>query len=199
MKKKIFILCMIFLLLICLLLGYKFLIHGNNKNIESISELDEFILSIRNYNIEAKVTVYSNKNSNTYTLKQYKMEDYQKHEIFCEDRNEGLIIENNGNKLTIKNTVLGVEEVFDNYEEVAKNAVSFEAFLDDYIAADDRNVVEENDKYIVFIKVKNLANRYIENKTLVINKKNGNVEKIEIRDVNNNETIVIEYIKFQIL
>jgi len=35
MKKKIFIICMIFLCLFLIILGYKFFIPGNNKNIES--------------------------------------------------------------------------------------------------------------------------------------------------------------------
>ena len=96
MKKRIFIICMIFLSLILFFISYKFFIVGNNKSIENISEIDDFILSIGNYEIEANVTIYSNKNSNTYSLKQKKQDDYQKQEI----------VDNEGNGLVIENTQL---------------------------------------------------------------------------------------------
>ena len=130
MKKKIFIICMIFLCLFLIILGYKFFIPGNNKNIESETQLDEYILSIKDYELEGNVTVYSNKNINTYKLKQYKKGNYQRQEIINE--NNGLIIENEGNKITIKNTVLDLTSVFENYEEVTKNSIGLDSFIEDY-------------------------------------------------------------------
>lgn len=199
MKKKIFILCMIFLLLIFAFCGYKFFRTGNNKNIESIGELGEHILNISNYEIEANVTIYSNKNSNTYRFTEYKMNEYQKQEIFNEEDNNSIVIENDGDKLTIKNTLLDLTQVFENYEEVTKNTIGFDAFLDDYNNSDSVNISEDEKYYLIFVKVKNSSNKYIQNKTLFMDKKSGKAEKIEVKDINNNSTIVIEYTRFQIL
>ncbi len=199
MKKRIFIICMIFLSLILFFISYKFFIVGNNKSIENISEIDDFILSIGNYEIEANVTIYSNKNSNTYSLKQKKQDDYQKQEIVDNEGN-GLVIENSKNRVVIKNTKLSLEEVFDNYEDIAKDIVGFDAFVADYKNLPDERKISEDEKYyIVFVKNKSGKNKYNYGKTLFINKQSGIPEKIEVTDVNNNRTAIIEYSRFQIL
>lgn len=162
-------------------------------------QADEYILNIKNYNVEAKVTVYSNKNTNTYNLKQYKMDDYQKQEVVNSQTNHGIVIENAGNKLTIKNTELGLEQVFENYEELTKNSLGLDSFIKDYRESEKAEVTEDEQYYMLFAKVKKLQNRYIENKTLYINKKTGKIEKIEVKDVNNQRTMFIEYTKLEIL
>lgn len=199
MKKKIFIICMIFLCLILCIFGYKFFIAGNNKNIENVGQVRDYVLNIKNYNAEANVTVYSNKNSNTYSLKQYKQDDYQKQEIINGDQDYGLIIENEGEKITIKNTKLDLASVFENYKEVANNSMGLDSFIEDYTKSDKTEITEDEQYYILFVKIKDSQNRYIENKTLYVNKKNSQIEKIEVRDINNNRTIFIEYTRFEIL
>lgn len=199
MKKKIFIICMFFLCLILIILGYKFFVPGNNKNIESETQLDEYILNINNYELEGNVTVYSNKNVNTYRLKQLKNGDYQRQEIVNDNENYGLIIENEGSKITIKNTVLDLTSVFENYEEVAKNSIGLDSFIDDYRETNDSEITEEEQCYRIQVKVKDSQNKYAQNKCLWINKKSRKIEKFEVSDVNNNKTIFIEYTKFEIL
>ena len=136
MKKKIFITCMIFLFIFLCIFGYKFFIAGNNKNIERVEDIEGWLENIRNYDIEANVIIYSNKNSNTYNLKQHKKDNYQRQEIFSNDEGNGMIIENEGNRVIIKNTKLELETVFDNYDEVAKNSVGFDSFIEDYENSD---------------------------------------------------------------
>ncbi len=199
MKKKFFIICMIFLCLFLIILGYKFFIPGNNKNIESETQLDEYILSIKDYELEGNVTVYSNKNINTYKLKQYKKGNYQRQEIINDNENNGLIIENEGNKITIKNTVLDLTSVFENYEEVTKNSIGLDSFIEDYRKTKDAETTEEEQCYKVHVKMKDALNKYVANKCLWINKKSRKIEKFEVSDVNNNKTIFIEYTKFEIL
>lgn len=199
MKRKIFIICMIFLCLFLCFLGYKFIITGNNKNIENVSQVSDYILNIKNYNIEANVTVYSNKNSNTYNLNQYKMNDYQRQEIINNDENYGLIIESENGKITIKNTALELASVFENYNELTSNAICLNSFIEDYKIADETNITEDEEYYILFVKAKNSHNKYVENKTLYVSKKSNKIEKIEVKDVNNNRTVLIEYTRFEIL
>lgn len=199
MKKKIFIMCMFFLCLILIILGYKFFIPGNTKNIESEVQLEEYILNINDYELEGNVTVYSNKNINTYKLKQQKKGDYQRQEIVNDDENYGLIIENEGNKITIKNTVLDLTSVFENYEDVAKNSMGLSCFIEDYRETKDVEITEEEQCYKISVNVRNSQNKYVASKCLWINKKNRKIEKFEVSDINNNKTIFIEYTKFEIL
>lgn len=198
MKKKIFIMCMVFLCLFLCVFGYKFFIVGNNKNIESIEQVSDYVLNIENYNIEAKVTVYSNKNSNTYMLKQYKKDGYQKQEIM-DDENYGLVIENEGGKVTIKNTILDVASVFENYKEITNNSIGLDSFIDDYKSSEKVDVVEDDEYYVLNVRVMGTRNKYTENKSLYVNKRSSQIEKIEVRDVNNNTTVFIEYTRFEIL
>ena len=65
-EEKIFIVAIIFILVISIFYCYKFFIPGNNKTIKDVNELDEYILGMKNYTLEAKITVNSNKNTNTY-------------------------------------------------------------------------------------------------------------------------------------
>lgn len=190
--------CMVFLCLFLCVFGYKFFIVGNNKNIESIEQVSDYVLNIENYNIEAKVTVYSNKNSNTYMLKQYKKDGYQKQEIM-DDENYGLVIENEGGKVTIKNTILDVASVFENYKEITNNSIGLDSFIDDYKSSEKVDVVEDDEYYVLNVRVMGTRNKYTENKSLYVNKRSSQIEKIEVRDVNNNTTVFIEYTRFEIL
>lgn len=199
MKRKIFIFCVIFLCVFLCFLGYKFFITGNTKNIESTVQADEYILNIKNYNIEARVTVWSNKNSNTYNLRQYKKDGYQKQEIISDNMDQGIIIENKGNELVVKNTKIGLEKVFEDFEEITSNSLGLDSFIEDYKQTEEKKVTEDEKYYMLFADVKKSRNIYIKTKILYINKQNGEIEKIEVKDVNNNRIMLIEYISLEIL
>lgn len=199
MKKKIFIICMFFLCVFLLILGYKFFATGNNKTIESEEQLCDYILNINDYSIEAKVTIYSNKNINTYSLKQFKKGERQIQEIINTDENYGVIIENEGEKVTIKNTKLDLTSVFENYKEVTSNSIGLDSFIEDYQQDKSPQITEDEESYIIKVKRKNNRNIYLAEKTLYVNKKNRKISKIEVTDVNKDKTILIEYTKFEIL
>lgn len=201
MKKSFIIKFMIFLFLISFfgIVGYKFFIVGHNKNIEDVKELDEYILNINDYETEAKVTVYSNKTQNTYGVKQYKKGDYQKQEIFEDSTQNGIIIENDNETLRIKNTLLSTERVFNDYRYVLNNAVCLNVFINDYVSSEEKLVEEDETYYILKVKNRDSKNKYTESKELYFNKHNNQIEKIKVKDVNNNVTILIEYTKFRML
>lgn len=198
MKKSFIIKFMVFLFFILFAICYKFLIIGNNKNIDDVNKLNEYIFNISNYEIEATVNVYSNKTQNTYSLKQYKEGNYQKQEILDGETNGGIIIENDNDILRIKNTLLSTERVFNDYKYVLNNALCLDVFINDYNLSDDKEVEEDELYYILKVTNRNSENKYIENKTLYFNKENNQIEKMEVKDGNNNITILIEYTKFRI-
>lgn len=190
---------MFFLCVFLLILGYKFFATGNNKTIESEEQLCDYILNINDYSIEAKVTIYSNKNINTYSLKQFKKGERQIQEIINTDENYGVIIENEGEKVTIKNTKLDLISVFENYKEVTSNSIGLDSFIEDYQQDKSPQITEDEESYIIKVKRKNNRNIYLAEKTLYVNKKNRKISKIEVTDVNKDKTILIEYTKFEIL
>ena len=70
MKKRIFVIYVLLILIVLFSYCYKFFIPGNTKSIENVNDLNEYLSKINDYSVEAKVTVNSNKNSNSYNLKQ---------------------------------------------------------------------------------------------------------------------------------
>lgn len=199
MKKKIFIIFLILVLHILIFCCYKFFIPGNNKHIEDVSDLNDYISSINEYNAESTVTVNSNKNSNSYTLLQSNCDGVSKQEIRSVENDSGIIIENGDNCLTIKNTQLPVEKVFSDYADVMKNSVGLDSFVEDYLCDENKEVIDKDGYYIVSVKSKNSQNKYSLSKTLFFNKEKNSIEKIVVKDINNNETTIIEYIKLEIL
>ena len=170
-----------------------------DKEYIKISDLNNYISSIKEYNAESKVTVNSNKNSNSYTLLQSNYDGISRQEIRSTENDSGIIIENVDNCLTIKNTQLPVEKVFSDYAGVIKNSVGLDSFIDDYLCTENKEVIDKDGYYIISVRNKNSQNKYSLSKTLFFNKEKSSIEKIVVKDINNNETTVIEYIKLEIL
>ena len=198
MKRKFFIVFTILGIIILIFSCYNFLIVGNNKNIGNIDEFDKYISKIKNYKIEALVTVNSNKNSNTYTLKQEYKDEKIVQNIESPD-GIGLTIENYGGKTVVKNTNLKLDKVFNMYKEPFRNSLGLDEFIEDYNSDTRKELVDKNGYYIANVKTEGAKNKYMKTKSLYFNKQTNQIEKMEIKDINNNSTMVIEYTKVQIL
>lgn len=199
MKKKILLIFFILILLILIFYCYKFFIPGNNINIENVNELDFFISKINEFKAESRVTIHSNKNYNEYILLQSYINGVSRQEIRNSENGCGIIIENVDNCLSIKNTELPVEKVFSNYSGVMRNSFGLDSFVEDYLYDENKEIISKDEYYIINVKSKNSQNKYSLSKTLFFNKEKNIIEKIVVKDINNNETIVIEYIKLEIL
>ena len=198
MKRKVFIVFSILGIIVLIFTCYNFFIVGNNKNIDNINEFDRYISKIKNYNIEALVTVNSNKNSNTYSLKQEYKDKKVVQNIKSQDGIE-LTIENYDGKTVVKNTELTLNKVFYMYKEPFRNSLGLDEFIKDYNSDNRKELIEKGEYYIANVKSNDLNNKYMKSKTLYFNKQTSQIEKMEIKDINNNSTIVIEYTKVQIL
>lgn len=199
MKKKIFIVAIIFILVISVFYCYKFFIPGNNKSVKDVNELNEYILNIKNYNLEAKITVNSNKNTNTYLLKEKNEMGSLVTEIINESANNGIICEYKDESLTIKNTQLGLPRIFADYKELFSNPIDLNSFIQDYKLDDKKEIKTKDDYYIVSVKNMSTQNKYTTHKVMYFSRSKNRIERIEVKDINNNKTIIIEYSSFKLL
>ena len=203
-KKLVVIICLIIISLIFIIFftknNYKNFKTGNNMSNKNIEEIEEYILNISSYEATIQITIESNKNTNKYVLFQQYISPNKSKLTMLEPSNiAGLEITNDGNNLTITNTKLNLNNVYDNYEYVVGNQMSLETFILEYKTCKEQNkakLYEENDEYILEANVE--QNKYIYNKRLYISKKTGNPTKLLIQDVNEKTLVYILYNEIKI-
>lgn len=201
-KKTIIIFIMVLILVLGVILiknNYKTSKSGNNISNKSADEIENLILNIGSYEANANITIKSNKNQNTYVVKQKYNKDgnLYSQEILEPSEITGTLIQYDGKDLTIKNTNLNVKKIYENYSYIESNILSLASFIEDYKQSENKEIKEENGIVILQVKLSN-NNKYTMEKTLYINKNENKIEKMEIRDTTQNVRIYILYneIKF---
>ena len=194
-SKKVFtaiIFFIVIILIIFFIINYKSKKSGNNINIQSRENVEEYILNINGYEANIEITVKSNKNENIYNMKQVSKDKYSYQETL-DDKIQKIIVENKNGTITIKNTKFKLEKIYENYDYMLENTLYLTTFIEEYKNAEKKEIKENEKYYIVDIKIKNNKNKYIAYKKLYINKESKKIEKLEIEDINKNRTIYILY------
>ena len=196
-KKTIIIFIIVLILILGVILiknNYKTSKNGNNISNKSADEIENLILNIGSYETTANITIKSNKNQNTYVVKQkYNKEgNLYSQEILEPSGIAGTIIKYDGKDLTIKNTNLNVKKIYENYSYIESNVLSLASFIEDYKQSENKEIKEENGIVTLQVKLSN-NNKYTIEKTLYINKNENKIEKMEIRDTTQNVRIYILY------
>ena len=194
-SKKVFtaiIFFIVIILIIFFIINYKSKKSGNNINIQSRENVEEYILNINGYGANIEITVKSNKNENIYNMKQVSKDKYSYQETL-DDKIQKIIVENKNGTITIKNTKFKLEKIYENYDYMLENTLYLTTFIEEYKNAEKKEIKENEKYYIVDIKIKNNKNKYIAYKKLYINKESKKIEKLEIEDINKNRTIYILY------
>lgn len=207
-KKSLIII--ITLILIAVILTIYFFINKNNKlfnknsnignNItsKSIQEIEQYILNISSYEAKLDVTVQSNKNTNKYILKQKYNSSGMEEQVVLEPSNiEGLTILYENGKVTINNTKLNLQTVYDNYEYIADNNLWLNSFIKDYKEGSNKSISEDSNNIIMTVDISE-SNNYGNVKMLYINKNTGNPEKMLIQDKNQKNMVYILYNEIRI-
>lgn len=195
LKRKMCFTTIIFFiifLIICLIIYYKTTNIGNNINIQSKEDVEDYILNIKKYTAIVECIVKSNKNENKYTIKQVEKENYSYQEII-NGNNTSIIIENNEGKIKIRNNTLSLEKIYEKHDYILENMLYLYSFIEEYKTAENREIEETKEYYIVKIKIKKYKNKYVVYKNLYINKNSNKIEKLEVQDINKNRTIYILY------
>lgn len=196
-KKTIIIFIIVLILILGVILiknNYKTFKNGNNISNKSADEIENLILNIGSYEAKANITIKSNKNQNTYVVKQkYNKEgNLYRQEILEPSGIAGTLIQYDGKDLTIKNTNLNIKKIYENYSYIESNILSLASFIEDYKQSESKEIKEENGKVTLQVKLSN-NNKYTMEKTLYINKNENKIEKMEIKDTTQNVRIYILY------
>lgn len=176
--------------------NYKIFENGNNMSNISIEEIEEYILNISSYEAEIEVTVESNKNTNKYLILQEYIKPNQYKQSILEPSNiEGVKIIYDGQNLTISNSKLNINKIYENYEYIVSNILTLESFISDYKDGKEENntsFYEEVESYVFEVKVKS-GNKYIQNKILYVDKETGKPTKMLVQDINEKTVVYILY------
>lgn len=171
---------------------------GNNITSKSIQEIEQYILNISSYEAKAEVMIESNKNINKYVLKQEYNNSGKIEQIVLEPSNiEGLTISYNEGNLTINNTKLNLQTVYNNYKYVVDNNLWFNSFIKDYRESNNKSISENSDYIVMTVDISD-SNNYGKIKILYINKTTGNPEKMLIQDKNQKNMVYILYSEIRI-
>lgn len=200
MKKRYIIILICIFLIIFSFFYYNFFINGNNIFKKSDEEIIDNILNADfNYTAEANVTIYSNKNQNTYEIKQEETKEHRFLEVISDGDIKGLNLEYEENKLILKNTELNLEKIFENYNELSSNYLFLKSFIKEYLESEETEILEDDENTIV-VKITLLnSNKYIKYKELYIDRKTELPKKLIIKNSDKQIKVCIIYNNIEIL
>lgn len=199
MKKRYIIILICIFFIFFLIFYYKNFLNGNNIFKKSDEEIIENILKANlNYKTEAEVTIYSNKNENTYTINQEETEEHSFLEVTSKGDISGLVLEYQENRLILKNTELDLEKIFENYNELSSNYLFLRTFVQDYLVSEEKSINQEDEETII-VKVTVLdSNKYIKYKELYIDRRTGLPKKLIIKNSDKQIKVCIIYTNIEI-
>lgn len=191
-KKLFYLIGVILLIIILLVLIFKNTtkksINGNNMNSQ---EIVDYILNINSYKAQITVQVNSNKNTNKYIIKQeYNTENGCIQEVLEPANIAGVKITQKDKNLIIENTNLNLSKMFSNYMGLDDNSLDLCNFIGEY-KSNSASTFEQKDNEIIMTTTNN--NKYNKVKVLYIDKEHVVPTRLQIKDDNQNTTIIIEY------
>ena len=198
--KRVIITAFFIIAIICFFIFFKKIDYKsfNNGNNMISSSPDEKILNMSYYKAIAEVTVNSNKNTNKYIINQeYSGPDYCMQEIVKPDNIAGTRFNFKEGKLTIENTRLNIQTIYENYQFINSNSLFLSSFIQEYKESEKTKREENNDEIILQVDLKDTSN-YKARKRLYIDKKNGNPKRLEVQDTTQNILVYILYNEIEI-
>ena len=192
-SKIIKVLVAVFIIIIIAIIFINKSIFIKNGNNSTNQEIVDNFLNISSYEVTVEVEVKSNKNNNKYVLKQHYISDGPTEQEVIEPANiSGLKIIKEDNNLKLENTNLNLSKVLENYNCIGDNVLDLSCFIENYKNDNEAIYEEENDNLILKTKSTN-EGKYMQYKTLYIDKKQKKPTKMIIEDINKNIEVYILY------
>ena len=200
--KKIITIAIIIITIIAIFFiktNYKSFKFGNNIGKKSADQIKEYILDINSYELIADITVESNKNTNSYVMKEKYLKDnnISTQEIIEPENIRGVRFVYDGTNLKVENTNLNLSKIYENYQYIGENTITLIDFINDYLESDESNMSETDEEIILETKLKN-GSKYVCYKKLCINKSTLLPSKLEIEDITQKAIIYILYNEIKI-
>ena len=170
---------------------YKNINIGNNISNKTLDEVEDYILNISSYKAKLEVTINSNKNTNKYILTQIHNKDEDVQEVISPANIQGLKLIYKDKTLTIKNTILDLQKVYNNYPYIESNNLWLNSFIDEYKTEKNKKIFNKDENIVMSIETS--ADSKIKYKELYIDTKTGKPTKLLIQDENKKEIIYILY------
>ncbi len=205
LMKKMLIPIMLLVIVIISLFIY-FFYHNSNKKInfgnnlsnKTNQEIEEYILNISSYEADIEVNVESNKNRTKYKIQQNYVSPNIEKQIIQEPSNiQGLQTIYDGTKLTIRNTKLNLNTVYENYPYVTNHYLWLNSFIEDYKSNANHRIYEENNQIVMEVALQT-ENPYISYKKLFIDKSKSKIDKLIVQDKNKKNLVYILYNEIKI-
>lgn len=170
---------------------YKNINIGNNISNKTLDEVEDYILNISSYKAKLEVTINSNKNTNKYVLTQIHNKDEDVQEVISPENIQGLKLIYKDKTLTIKNTILDLQKVYNNYPYMESNNLWLNSFMDEYKTEKNKKIFNKDENIVMSIETS--GNSKIKYKELYIDTKTGKPTKLLIQDNNKKSIIYILY------
>lgn len=170
---------------------YKNINIGNNISNKTLDDVEEYILNISSYKAKLEVTINSNKNTNKYILTQVHNKDEDVQEIISPENIKGMKLLYKDNTLTIKNTMLDLQKVYNNYPYIESNNLWLNSFIEEYKISKNKKIFNEDENIIILIEVG--MDSKIKYKELYLDKKTLKPTKLLLQDNNKKAIIYILY------
>ena len=170
---------------------YKNINIGNNISNKILDEVEDYILNISSYKAKLEVTINSNKNTNKYVLTQIHNKDEEVQEVISPANIQGLKLIYKDKTLTIKNTILDLQKVYNNYPYMESNNLWLNSFIDEYKTEKNKKIFNKDENIVMSIETS--ADSKIKYKELYIDTKTGKPTKLLIQDNNKKSIIYILY------
>lgn len=170
---------------------YKNINIGNNNSNKTLDEVEDYILNISSYKAKLEVTINSNKNTNKYLLTQIHNKDEDIQEIILPENIKGIKLVYKGNTLTIQNTMLDLQKIYNDYPYIENNNLWLNSFIEEYKIAKNKKISNKDDSIVLQIEIN--ADSKIKYKELYLDKETLKPTKLLIKDNNQKEIIYILY------
>lgn len=170
---------------------YKNINIGNNNSNKTLDEVEDYILNISSYKAKLEVTINSNKNTNKYLLTQIHNKDEDIQEIILPENIKGIKLVYKGNTLTIQNTMLDLQKIYNDYPYIENNNLWLNSFIEEYKIAKNKKISNKDDNIVLQIEIN--ADYKIKYKELYLDKETLKPTKLLIKDNNQKEIIYILY------
>ena len=118
-------------------------------------------------------------------------QEIAKQEVLLPENLKGVQIIKKQNQLEVKNTTLNLSKIYEKYQDMTKNDLWLDDFLEEYQESVSKQRSEEEN--VVIFQIDPNTNPYQKQKRLYVSKETGKPQKLVVEDMNQKNKVYILY------